>query len=450
MSIANNLHPLWKGALRGYNKPTGEVNDALINALQYEVDRAEASMYSTKIDSYLDTARGVWLDYWGSWLGLQRLSGENDYTYREKLKHHVLHSRSTNNSIRQALADYLHTNVGNIYIYEPYRDMFIWNSSKWNTYKFYPSTYYRYAVIDVQIDSPINTIAGEIINLFRPAGVIWVITSLVNVLNTKAPIIDFTAYDKYNFVTEDVDYIGFTERDANYILPNFDRTIHVTDPFIYNDSLLNGGKKYYTPGGFHNMIWLGKVLKDYEPTQTLDTGQSKSFVEMLPLQDYNAMSRIDDLSKDFDYNSLGIGGGIDFYTFLGGNLTGNTPKQAVLNKLDKFPIKTLATYMKVKGIGSKQTIHPYVYDFINNMWVKFSDYELSSKYKLYRISFNTLKPYLNNNGIMYVKFMFDTQSSISVDYFGFDYEDDSVGVMRMGSTDGQFKMGAYTQDRYND
>ena len=59
MSIANNLHPLWKGALRGYNKPTGEVNDALINALQYEVDRAEASMYSTKIDSYLDTARGV-------------------------------------------------------------------------------------------------------------------------------------------------------------------------------------------------------------------------------------------------------------------------------------------------------------------------------------------------------------------------------------------------------
>ena len=27
MSIANNLHPLWKGALRGYNKPTGEVNE---------------------------------------------------------------------------------------------------------------------------------------------------------------------------------------------------------------------------------------------------------------------------------------------------------------------------------------------------------------------------------------------------------------------------------------
>ena len=77
MSIANTLLPLWKGALRGYSKPTGEVNDALINALQYEVDRAEASMYSTKIDSYLDTARGVWLDYWGSWLGLQRLSGEN-------------------------------------------------------------------------------------------------------------------------------------------------------------------------------------------------------------------------------------------------------------------------------------------------------------------------------------------------------------------------------------
>jgi hypothetical protein len=45
------------------------------------------------------------------------------------------------------------------------------------------------------------------------------------------------------------------------------------------------------------MIWLGKVLKDYQPTQTLDTGQSKSFVEMLPLQDYNAMSRIDSLSK---------------------------------------------------------------------------------------------------------------------------------------------------------
>lgn len=242
--IKDYLHPLWGKSIRGLSSPDGKANDAFIDALQQDIDTGEKDMYLAKLSSFLDTATGKWLDYWGEWLGLHR-NQRNDDDYRRALKKHVLHSRNTIDAIRDAVATYLDTNRNRIYVYEPYRDMFIYNSSNWNTYKFYPSVYYRYAVIDVKIDHPIDGVVAQIINLFRPAGVIFVITNLINVLNDNAPIIDFSVDASNNIISNDFDYVGFTKNNFVVLSPSLDAVLdNDEEPFTYNKDSWNGGKKY--------------------------------------------------------------------------------------------------------------------------------------------------------------------------------------------------------------
>lgn len=292
--LADNLHPLHGYKIRGLREPSGKENDAFIDALQKGLDDAEDDMYQAKLDSFLDTSRGRWLDYWGSWLGLHRLD-RDDNTYREALKEHVLHKRDTIDALREAIAKYLKTNIGNIFIYEPFRDMFIWNGSRWNTYKFWPSTYYRYAVIDVQIDNPFNNVVSEIINLFRPAGVYWVITSLVNVLNKKAPIIDFSASAGNRFITDDIDYIGFIKRNSHYINTNFSTKTEIDNPFIYNDSTLNGGKVYYRLSrDINGVAWFGQGNNNLQPDYTDNYLKTVEHIRMLSALQNNQLSRMDD------------------------------------------------------------------------------------------------------------------------------------------------------------
>ena len=301
MSIASNLAPLHGYEIRGLEKPDQEANNAFIHGLQSELDLAETNLYKAKLEGFLDTTNNDWLDYWGSWLGLHRYPREGDNDYRQRMKDHVLHKRNTITAIRQAVADFLKTNMSNIYIYEPYRDMMIYNSSRWNTYKFYPSTYYRYAVIDIKIDAPINNVVSEVINLFRPAGVYWVITSLINVLNEKAPIIDFST-DASNIIeSTDLDYIGFDYRDYTHITPNLNNDFNITDPFIYNDSLLNGGNVYYAyDRAISRVAWLGKALDSVTPKATDTYMDAFNDVTHLSAIDDGRLSDMDQAAVEFD------------------------------------------------------------------------------------------------------------------------------------------------------
>lgn len=301
MSIADNLAPLHGYEIRGLQKPNQEANNAFIHGLQSELDLAETNLYKAKLEGFLDTANNDWLDYWGSWLGLHRYPRESDDTYRQRMKDHVMHKRNTITAIRQAVASFLKTNISNIYIYEPYRDMMIYNSSRWNTYKFYPSTYYRYAVIDIEIDAPINQVVSEVINLFRPAGVYWVLTSLVNVLNEKAPIIDFSGDSSNIIESTDIDYIGFNDRDYTHITPNINKNFTITDPFIYNDSMLNGGKVYYEYSrAISRVAWLGKALDNVTPKDSDTYMDAFSYVTHLSDIEDGRLSDMDQSPVEFD------------------------------------------------------------------------------------------------------------------------------------------------------
>ena len=337
MAIKDNLAPLHGYEIRGLQKPDQEANNAFIHGLQSELDVAEKNMYKAKLESFLDTADDEWLDYWGSWLGLHRYSWEKDNDYRKRLKGHVLHQRNTINAIRQAVAEFLKTNMSNIYIYEPYRDMMIYNSSKWNTYKFYPSTYYRYAVIDVEIDAPINNVVSEVINLFRPAGVYWVLTSLVNVLNEKAPIIDFSGDTTSKIESTDLDYIGFNYRNYTHITPNLNKNFEITDPFIYNDSLLNGGKVYYAyDRAISRVAWLGKALDNVTPKVTDTYMDAFNDVTHLSAIDDGRLSNMDQAPVEFDVSGKS-----------------NQP-------INLWPDDNLAHYTDWNWLGSKDKISSYI------------------------------------------------------------------------------------------
>lgn len=301
MSIADNLAPLHGYKVRGLEKPDQEANNAFIHGLQSELDLAETNLYKAKLEGFLDTANNDWLDYWGSWLGLHRYPRENDNDYRQRMKDHVMHKRNTITAIRQAVASFLKTNISNIYIYEPYRDMMIYNSSRWNTYKFYPSTYYRYAVIDIEIDAPVNRVVSEVINLFRPAGVYWVLTSLVNVLNENAPIIDFSGDSSNIIESTDIDYIGFSDRDYTHITPNINKNFTITDPFIYNDSKLNGGKVYYEYSrAISRVAWLGKALDNITPKDSDTYMDAFNYVTHLSDIEEGRLSDMDQSPVEFD------------------------------------------------------------------------------------------------------------------------------------------------------
>lgn len=266
MAIKDNLQPFWGFNVGGITKDDGSANDAFISGLQSELDKTELELYQAKLESYLNTATGRWLDYWGSWLGLHR-DERDDESYRLALIHHVLHERNTIPSLKKALIDFLGLNKDNIYIYEPWRDMFIWNASHYNTYKFFTSPYYRYAVIDIMIEGPYQSILNEVVNLFRPAGVYWVVTNLVNVVNNTAPILDFSLPTTQIMESADTDYANFTQTNSAYLTSKLDLATYVDDPYHYNKDKLNDGKQYMTSNSSYNpVVYIGSNKEEYNTT----------------------------------------------------------------------------------------------------------------------------------------------------------------------------------------
>ena len=287
MALKDFLHPIFRKAMGDKT-----LQDALLETLQNPLDEAREKELDAKLDMYLNTSRGEYLDKFGSWFGLYRKNNWSDDYYRDRMKKHVLHERNTINSIREALANFLETEISNIHIYEPYKDMFIWNKSYWNSYAFYTSPYYRYAVIDIKVDAPIKSDIIDIINLFRPAGVIWVLTSDVNGINSNAPIISLLSSKKVGLTETDMPYVGFTIRKALEINSSLDTSrANIENPFIYNDknSLWNGGRVYYD--FIHqnqNFAFLGQLYTDYVPGDTDTFSDGRAYSEQYPTNSYTS------------------------------------------------------------------------------------------------------------------------------------------------------------------
>lgn len=274
MSIKDYLHPLWKKSLEASTNPTktNALNNAILSAINTELTATEQETITSKLESYLDSATGEWLDFWGSWFGIKRKSGWDDDTYRTRIKHHVIHARDTVQAIRDALADFLETNKSHIKIYEPYNDIFITNYSNLNGSAHLMGGYYYYCIIDIRISTPFDMGVADIINWFRPAGVIWLVTFDSGV-GPDAEITDMSPTNmEFMGHRADITYWqGFDTTINSTLTPNYSYGDTALKLFYLTKSDLNatdvlagdahGGRTSYNYIGYsHTLYDMGDIL----------------------------------------------------------------------------------------------------------------------------------------------------------------------------------------------
>ena len=296
MDVTQYLHPLMQ---RGMTKDPNSVYNALINALNSPLNNAESDILRSKTNIMLAQAPEDWLDTFGSWLGLKRKDKEPDNVYRKRLMEWVLTDKNDVSSIRNAIANFLNISSDCVYVYEPYTDMLYYNKlgSDYNSLKYFASSYYNYCVIDVQIDNtfPIREIQ-DIINLFRPAGVIYVLTMSINSFNHNAPIIDMGEDGSTPMFYDETYYAGFNQRVQALITPGLSDDITVTNPFFWSTSLseLNEGREYQNEDSqFNDYMVLGEYYDDYDPRDTDTFTDGRVYAKNYSLQDRNLMAKRD-------------------------------------------------------------------------------------------------------------------------------------------------------------
>ena len=331
MDVTQYLHPLMQ---RGMTIDPNSVYNALINALNSPLNNAESDILRSKTNIMLAQAPEDWLDTFGSWLGLKRKDKESDNVYRKRLMEWVLADKNDVSSIRNAIANFLNISSDCVYVYEPYTDMLYYNKlgSDYNSLKYFASSYYNYCVIDVQIDNtfPIREIQ-DIINLFRPAGVIYVLTMNINSFNHNAPIIDMSEDGSTPMFYDETYYAGFNQRVQGLITPSLSDDIVVTNPFFYSEnlSLFNEGKEYQNPDSrFHDYMTLGEYYKDYNPNDSDTFTSGRVYSKNYSLQDNMILSKNDNkylkfnINKfDSDYNNINAPINVSNYNYLRNSLT---------------------------------------------------------------------------------------------------------------------------------
>lgn len=306
MDVKTYLHPLMK---KGLTKDPNSAYNALINSLNAPLTHSEEDILRSKTNVFLASAPEDWLDTFGSWLGLKRKPQEDDDTYRTRLMEWVLVDKNDVSSIRNAIANFLNIGADSVYIYEPYTSMLYYNDkgSDYNSLKYFASSYYNYCVIDVQIDGtfPIREIQ-DIINLFRPAGVIYVLTINLHSFSHDAPIIDNSSSGDVPMGYDVNYYAGFNQRVNALITPNMTDDITVDNPFYWSSvaSDWNEGNEYQNADGkFKDYMILGaSYFSDYDPDVSDTFDDARMNFKNYDYDTNNLLSR-----KDTDSFTFNIG-----------------------------------------------------------------------------------------------------------------------------------------------
>lgn len=320
--LTDFLHPLWQKAYQNKNNANYEVNNAILEALDQEMTKTEQQTISAKSQLFLRSASDEWLDYWGSWFGLKRQTGQSDNDYRNALIKHVEHPRDTIPALRKAMALFMNEDVSAVHVYEPWTDIFILNDSKLNSKAHLMGDYYQYGVIDLQVNKPFDAGLIDVINWFRPGGVIWVLTYSPNDSSDAevwpmSPC--YAGLSAQLLYVEDL--IGLDKHlDSNLTLDTPSEGYGLS-PFILNNSKLNGtdvlkgsleqSARYYNSLGYltglitpnikdsladFNKKIINVDQSNYADTSKLDNN-SYSFTVNNGLNNYNYLDNTESLDK---------------------------------------------------------------------------------------------------------------------------------------------------------
>lgn len=264
-----NIHPL----LRRSKRPEkyDDTNFAVLNALNYELTQAEQETIASKIQSSLESATDTYLDTWGDWFGVYRKDGWDDEYYRSRIKRELLLKRGTVPAIIEALVDFLNDNDAIVQIYEPWRNIFYTNKSKLNGADYLMGYYYRFAIIDISIDRPFPPEIVEVIQAFKPAGVLFYLRLDTSLNQNKTTVESPYVYLDVTNKTE-LEYLNGLYYDLRGNINLTDQRSQVVENNIFhtNNSTLNG--EDVLAGSFdHGRGYIhlaSTALVDYTPSAT--------------------------------------------------------------------------------------------------------------------------------------------------------------------------------------
>lgn len=424
-SFLRNIHPLLN---RNRNERNYDgANYAILNAVSEVLGEVEKEAMDSKMQSSLETATGEWLDTWGDWFGLPRKPKEGDEHYRARIIRYVLLKRGTIPAIKEAIKEFFDDPDANVEIYEPWRNIFYTNKSRLNGPDHLMGEYYRFAVIDITLDRPMDPKLAEVIEKFKPAGVKW----LVNVKPTSSrrggevshPLADSevsteSALDKLTG-------IGYTLKCQVNPGEQFE-DMEESNIFITNKSHLNGpdvlaGSHTHGRGEVH---YIGVADSSYEPPKNANLFELKKEVSEVE-QPYQPLLAVDGVylthtASDGEvlviaYNlkeSLSSKYRKEYH-----KVTGETPENVDPELYAEF-FGDVTHNLVVKGLvapGSNHKVSAEVFNYVTNRWQTLTTDVLTAETKAVNGPIGHLTNFIGDEGFLVTRLVSDTGVRLDID-----------------------------------
>lgn len=154
--------------------PVGELRN-VTGAINASLNNTVLDIDQLNLQYEITTASGRWLDEYGSWFKIPRLSNESDDSYRQRILAVASKPKNTIAALQQTMGTFLNGIAPtSIKIYEPYHNVRKFNSSTFSgPDRYQDDVYMRTAVVDVIVPSPgtITSSARDAMDQARAAGV---------------------------------------------------------------------------------------------------------------------------------------------------------------------------------------------------------------------------------------------------------------------------------------
>lgn len=299
--FAKTLRSLYKINLNKSN----EVHSIIIDAIFKTLVMVEGDLNQAKLEMAINTATGVWLDYWGDFFNIPRERKESDEQYSARIIQDTIEPKVTLNAIKRAAARWLNRRNDaeytqeDITVFEPWKYLLKYSQRGLlsGNAKMTDEEYWRYGIIEVSIPDTesINFELISYLNTIKAAGVqieysyrpYWEVVDGYTLLN---PVFESRVCGQY---TSNIQTQPKSHSKGLYLLPDYEF------PGMDDSDFFGGlNEPEYPLSGFPNIVSSVGIHRD------LPVSWSKiRLYEESPLTSLPDISIV--LSKSYEETTIG-------------------------------------------------------------------------------------------------------------------------------------------------
>lgn len=175
LSFLKNIQALYR------IKESYDASSSLIKGITGVLDTLEADTRDIIIEGCITTARGVWLDEWGKWVGTTRYSSENDERYRERIITKLTNSASTKEALKINSRNYYNSMENALWTYDKedwtivenwvYINLLSQRGKLSQDFVFPDADFYNWCTIQITSPENITPEYKELIDSIKAAGI---------------------------------------------------------------------------------------------------------------------------------------------------------------------------------------------------------------------------------------------------------------------------------------